>query len=200
MPKWGPILAGVMLAMGSLLAPAHAEPGDLVGEYRLVGEQDAASAISLRPDGRYKLFMMMGTVDEIDEGRWRVVGSEVRLGSTTPVRDPQYALVKSDKIDFPGVVVEFEGAGGKAPYYTSVNLHTSTAVIRANEGGHNYMRSRQASAPIEKISLQPIGVLRRYLTSEFPVTDPSHNHFVFHAEIGNYGYAPMDKSRVQIGV
>ncbi|MCA1908651.1 MAG: hypothetical protein LDL39_09845 [Magnetospirillum sp.] len=199
MAGWGWLAGGIIAALGCFSASANAEQRDAVGEYGLIGEPDAASTISLRADGRYKLHMMMGTVDEQDEGNWSVVGSEIRLGSTAPTRDPQYTLVKSYKTDFPGVMLEFEGAGGKAPYYTTARLHTSAGVIQANEGGPNYKRSKTARTPVEKISLQPIGILRRYPISEFKITDPSHNHFVFQAEIGNYGYVAMNNSQVQIG-
>ena len=67
-----------------LVAPAAAaaERGP-AGSYRLVGEQDVASGLRLRPDGRFQYFLSAGALDEQAEGRWSAAGRVVTL-STEP--------------------------------------------------------------------------------------------------------------------
>lgn len=59
-------------------APAAAERSP-VGSYRLVGEQDVASGLRLRKDGRFQYFLAAGALDEQAEGRWSVAGGVVTL-------------------------------------------------------------------------------------------------------------------------
>ena len=50
MARWEWLFAGLIFVMGCWPASARAEPGNAVGEYKLFGVPEAASAISLRPD------------------------------------------------------------------------------------------------------------------------------------------------------
>ena len=60
-------------------ADADARERSPVGDYRLVGEQDVASGLRLRPDGRFQYFLSAGALDEQAEGRWSVAGGRVAL-------------------------------------------------------------------------------------------------------------------------
>ncbi|HEX8062164.1 MAG TPA: hypothetical protein VF535_03020 [Allosphingosinicella sp.] len=60
-------------------APAAAAEGSPAGSYRLVGEQDVASGLRLRKDGRFQYFLSAGALDEQAEGRWSVNGRVVTL-------------------------------------------------------------------------------------------------------------------------
>lgn len=65
-----------LLLLGAAGNPAERDPA---GTYRLVGEQDVASGLRLRPDGRFQYFLSAGALDERSEGRWRSDGGAVIL-------------------------------------------------------------------------------------------------------------------------
>jgi len=76
-------MRAALAAAASLLlaaAPPHhrAAPGP-AGHYRLAGGPDVASEILLRPDGRFRFFLMEGAVDEQAQGRWTREGSRIKL-------------------------------------------------------------------------------------------------------------------------
>jgi len=198
MKRWARVLALVLLATGLVTRLAQAEAENMIGDYQLAAGPGIVSVLSLKADGTYKLFLMVGTLDEQDEGRWRHRGSEILLNSTAPKGEPNYTFVRSGKSDFPGVLVQFEPRTGKTSFYTDARFHAGATVITANEGGPNYLRSNLIQPPLDKITLQPRGLLRQYKISEFRVTDPTHNHFIFTSGYANYGIAPMDQARVQI--
>lgn len=70
------LLLAALLVLASRSAHAADEPA---GRYRLVGEHDVASEITLRPDGEYEYFLIAGALDEHSRGRWRVEGKTLRL-------------------------------------------------------------------------------------------------------------------------
>lgn len=72
------ILLGFLLLF-TLGGAATARERSPAGVYRLVGEQDAASALALRPDGRFQYFLIYGALDEQAEGRWSVADGVVTL-------------------------------------------------------------------------------------------------------------------------
>lgn len=66
----------MLLALGSGVAAKERSPA---GEYRLAGEQDVASGLRLKPDGRFQYFLIAGALDERAEGRWTSTGGLVAL-------------------------------------------------------------------------------------------------------------------------
>lgn len=91
--RHGKAMKGLLLLLALLLlgAPAAAER-DPSGTYRLVGEQDVASAIRLHKDGRFEYFLIAGALDEQSQGRWSVAGGLVVLATepkpVPPVFEP----------------------------------------------------------------------------------------------------------------
>lgn len=73
-------IAGLLLA-GLLLLVSHTARAadDPAGRYRLTGEHDVASELTLRPDGEYEYFLIAGALDEHSRGHWRVEGKTLRL-------------------------------------------------------------------------------------------------------------------------
>ena len=70
----------ILLCLLSLLLLGAAPPGrSPAGSYRLVGEQDVASGLNLRRDGRFQYFLIAGALDERAEGRWSAAGNVVIL-------------------------------------------------------------------------------------------------------------------------
>lgn len=74
----GRLLPLLLVLLGG--APAGAERGP-AGTYRLVGEPDVASGLSLQPNGRFRYFLSAGALDERAEGRWSAAGETVTLAT-----------------------------------------------------------------------------------------------------------------------
>ncbi|HEY0412747.1 MAG TPA: hypothetical protein VGD66_06385 [Allosphingosinicella sp.] len=75
-------MAGKALILAALLllaAGSAAEARGPAGRYRLVGVQDAASELLIRPDGRFAYVLAYGALDEHAEGRWTLSGKTLRL-------------------------------------------------------------------------------------------------------------------------
>jgi hypothetical protein len=102
-----------LLCLLSLLlqgaAPASAERGP-AGIYRLVGEQDVASGLRLREDGRFQYFLSVGALDEQAEGRWRAADGTVILATEPKPVPPAFERASpgrtggalSVKVSWPG--------------------------------------------------------------------------------------------------
>ena len=73
-----------LLMMLAVAGGAAAKERSPAGDYRLVGEQDVASGIRLKPDGRFQYFLSAGALDEQAEGRWSSAGGVVAM-----VTDPK---------------------------------------------------------------------------------------------------------------
>ena len=54
----------------------------LRGEYRLRGVQDAASAFTFTPEGRFEFFFMYGAVDRFAEGTYTIENDTIKLKSS----------------------------------------------------------------------------------------------------------------------
>lgn len=69
-----------LVALLLALSPGQgAEGPNPAGSYRLVGEQDVASGLMLRSDGRFQYFLSAGALDEHAQGRWSVADGLVTL-------------------------------------------------------------------------------------------------------------------------
>jgi hypothetical protein len=86
-----------LLAFFALAGPATA--GGPAGHYRLVGEQDAASELALKPDGRFQYFLMYGALDEQAEGRWTVADGVVTLSTEPKPVPPVFRQDPASKTD-----------------------------------------------------------------------------------------------------
>jgi hypothetical protein len=83
-------LLSVFLLLLSFGSAATAQEPGLAGVYRLMGEQDAASELALRPDGRFQYFLVYGALDERAEGRWTVTDSVVTLVTEPKPVPPEF--------------------------------------------------------------------------------------------------------------
>jgi hypothetical protein len=92
-------------------APAAAERGP-AGTYRLVGEQDVASGLRLRADGRFEYFLSAGALDEQAEGRWRSAGSVVTLTTEPRPIPPVFEQAPSTRDGESRVTVKVSSPGG----------------------------------------------------------------------------------------
>ena len=71
--------AAFLLLLAAAAPPHHrAAPGP-AGHYRLAGGPDVASEVLLRPDGRFRFFLIDGALDEQAQGRWTAEGSHIKL-------------------------------------------------------------------------------------------------------------------------
>lgn len=173
---------------------------NIVGDYQLRGVREVGSGIRLSADGTYRFVFMVGSVDEIDEGRWSLESSSVALKSTASTTEPDIVFVRSEKGDFPGVRVAFEGENSaKASSQTHVALHSNDRRFVANEGFKGYKQSRIAAPPVQKITISYIGALRNYREFGFETTDPTHNYFVFKSSFGNLGFVRLNDAQLRVG-
>ena len=100
----------LLLAPGSGAAAGERSPAGL---YRLVGEQDVASQLALRPDGRFQYFLIAGALDERAEGRWRVAGGLVTLVTEPRPVPPVFARDVSGRTDATSLSVKVSAPGGR---------------------------------------------------------------------------------------
>jgi hypothetical protein len=104
-----PVLAALLLAM-----PLGAEP--LAGLYRLEGVREAAGAIELTADGRFRYALTYGALDERAEGRWLREGERILLRTEPKPRAPGFEVVETSRGEAGtfGVLVE-DPAGNPIP-------------------------------------------------------------------------------------
>lgn len=103
-----------LVAMLLLAAPATAAERSPAGAYRLVGEQDVASGLLLRRDGRFQYFLAAGALDERAEGRWSSAGGMVALITEPAPRAPVFELSAPGKTQEAALSVKVnspEGSG-----------------------------------------------------------------------------------------
>jgi hypothetical protein len=84
------ILGSILLmAAGSTMGAE-----DLAGNYELVGEREAASQLTLKPDGTFEFGLMYGAADFWGSGKWYQEKSTVVLNSTSKL-EPPFRLMRS---------------------------------------------------------------------------------------------------------
>ena len=102
-----------LLPLLLLAAPAGAAERGPAGSYRLVGEQDVASGLMLRPDGRFQYFLMAGALDEQAEGRWSVAGGIVALVTEPVPVPPVFSQGASAKTEAAALSVKVSSPEGR---------------------------------------------------------------------------------------
>lgn len=101
----------MLLAVGGGGVAAK-EPGP-AGEYRLVGEQDVASGLRLRPNGRFQYFLSAGALDEQAEGRWSSAGGRVALATEPKPVAPLFRREDPRKSDSAALTVRVNSPEGR---------------------------------------------------------------------------------------
>jgi hypothetical protein len=88
---------GLSLFLSALLMAGSAQAAlpSPVGSYRLVGEQDVASALVLHADGRFEYFLAAGALDERSKGRWTAEGANLRLETVPKPVPPAFSLAST---------------------------------------------------------------------------------------------------------
>ncbi|HEX8573429.1 MAG TPA: hypothetical protein VF759_11830 [Allosphingosinicella sp.] len=100
----------ILFVLGGGSAASGRSPA---GEYRLVGEQDVASAIRLRPDGRFQYFLAAGALDEQAEGRWTAAGGLVTLVTEPKPVPPRFDRAASRRTGSAPLTVKVESSDGR---------------------------------------------------------------------------------------
>ena len=150
--------------------------------------REAASALSFSANGKYKFRFMAGSVDEVDEGTWRIKNSKIRLNSTRSSLAPSFAFVRSNVDAVPGIKISFVGPDARnVAKVADVRIVVNGVTDFANKIGNGSRETFNAWPPVERISLSFVGMLRSYSVFEYRPTDPTHNHFVFRSTLGNFG-------------
>lgn len=100
----------MLLAVGSGVAAKERSPA---GDYRLVGEQDVASGIRLKTDGRFQYFLIAGALDEQAEGRWSAAGGRVALVTEPKPVPPSFTRAEARKTDSATLAVKVGSPEGR---------------------------------------------------------------------------------------
>lgn len=101
----------LLLAFGGDVEAKERSPA---GDYRLVGEQDVASGIRLKPDGHFQYFLSAGALDERAEGRWTASGGRVVLATEPKPVPPLFRPAGARKTGSAALTVQVgspEGGG-----------------------------------------------------------------------------------------
>lgn len=93
-------------------SPAEAERGP-AGTYRLVGEQDVASGLQLRKDGRFQYFLSAGALDEQASGNWRVSEGLVVLATEPKPVPPVFERGPSARSEEAALAVKVSSPKGR---------------------------------------------------------------------------------------
>lgn len=94
----GRVLAGVLLALAT---PGHAQeagepaPASLAGDYD-ASEREMVAGLRLGKDGRFQFGLIVGSLDQMAQGRWEADGKRVRL-----ISDPRPVapVIKAGKVE-----------------------------------------------------------------------------------------------------
>lgn len=89
-----PIMRPLLLALslGLLSSAANAKPG-LVGQYRIAEGPDAAGALEILANRRFRYFFSAGALDEQAQGRWVRRGAQVCLTTEPRPVPPAFTLI-----------------------------------------------------------------------------------------------------------
>lgn len=107
------IRSGLLVLLLALGSGADAKERSPAGDYRLVGEQDVASGLRLRPDGRFQYFLSAGALDEQAEGRWSLAGRSVVLVTEPRPKPPTFSPSPSRRTDAAPLTVEVASPEGR---------------------------------------------------------------------------------------
>ncbi len=154
---------------------------------------ETASGLRLSNDGTYRFFLMIGSVDEVDQGNWRIENSRVVLQSTAAPQAPTFTFLRSSKEPGAAAKVTFEGPDAqKVVTLAQVDFTVNGLSVAAHKMRATSLEANSFDVPISKVSLSYLGVMRTYPVVEYRPKDQNHNHFVFGATFGNYGFVRFD--------
>jgi len=104
-----------------LIAAAPAAP-DPVGRYRLQGEQDVASQLLVRRDGRFEYALAAGALDEEAAGTWRRVGNTILLTTRPKPVPPAFAAGPAKMVPGSPLTIHVTWPGGRDAVGTDVRI------------------------------------------------------------------------------
>jgi hypothetical protein len=195
-------VAGFALVSASFVRTSYAQSPSqesIAGDYMLQGVMETASGVRLSTDGSYRFFLMVGSVDEVDQGLWRIENAGVVLESTATPQAPTFNFLRSSKEPGAAAKVSFEGPDAqKVAALAQVDFTVNGLSVPARRTRSGNLEADSFDVPISKVSLSYLGAMRNYPVVEHHPKDTSHNHFVFGATLGNYGFVRFDKLNLAI--
>ncbi len=168
----------VLLLIPLLLAAA---PATLVGEYHLTGVREAAGALELGANGRFRYALTYGALDETSEGVWHQQGPRIFLTTDPKPRPPSFTVASAEP-GKPGVFqLRLENPAGQPIPNIEIRTtfksgETDSAMTRTSPETDHWMEadidaqripvSLQFHIPVFEIDSQPIPIdvtkARRY--------------------------------------
>jgi hypothetical protein len=195
------VLGLVLMGAGCVCTSYAQSPSreSIAGDYHLERVMETASGLRLSPDGTYRFFLMAGSVDEVDQGNWRIENSHVVLQSTAVRQAPTFTFLRSSKEPGSPARVTFEGPDAqKVVALAHVAFIVNGLSVAAHKRRATSLEADSFDVPISKVSLSYLGIMRHYPVVEYRPKDQDHNHFVFGAVFGNHGFVRFDKLRLTI--
>lgn len=159
----------------------------LIGDYLLTGVSETASAIRLSSDGKYKYFTMIGSLDEMDDGSWKLDGDRVMFTSNGPSNPPSLSFVTSTRTAINGIQVLLEGVDAELAansMFAQVHAVGKVPDILRPDGS---VLASQENPPYEKLSFYFPAALRQGDLIVYVPADSRNNSFTFRVDLGNYG-------------
>ncbi|HEX6377383.1 MAG TPA: hypothetical protein VFZ91_16875 [Allosphingosinicella sp.] len=187
-------LALLLLALGGGAAAEERSP---VGEYRLAGEQDVASALRLQADGHFQYFLIAGALDERARGRWSVAGGVVTLVTEPKPVPPTFSQGVSGHSDTTALSVAVRSPEGRG--LAGVDLR-----IGFDEGApvEAYTQEEGWSLPAEETRIPrwiELGVPMHGLASpRWPIDLAAGNALVFTLALNDLGMLDFDGMKVEL--
>ena len=110
--------------------PCPAQPAGghaLAGDYVLAGVREAAGALDLLPDGRFRYAFTYGALDEMAQGRWLQAGDRILLTTDPKPRPARWELVGTEPGDPKVFALILENPRGQP--VPNITVH-----VRMNDG------------------------------------------------------------------
>ena len=184
----------MLLALGSA---ATGRERSLAGVYRLVGEQDVASRLALRPDGHFDYFLIAGALDEQAQGRWSVADGVVTLATEPKPVPPAFTREPSSSTDAAVLTVKVSWPDGRG--IALVDLKTG---FDEGEPVHGYTQEDGWTLPMDErrtprwIELKL--PMHEFTSPRFPIDLAAGNALAFILSPNDLGRLDFEGVKVEV--
>ena len=163
------ILAFAALALCAAAPPLGHPPVEGLWSANIM---ETATALEIRPDGRFRWLLSVGALDLEAEGLWtRRDDGSLLLNSDPPVVAPSFELLRTGRDDRGGVLVRVADEKGRAPVFLDVVAEYAdgtSELAQLKAGEHRF--SAEANRPI--VAIRVVSAPFDLVSERFPV-DPA---------------------------
>ena len=183
----------LLFAVGSAAA---AEPNP-AGEYRLVNEQDVASALKLQRDGRFQYFLIAGALDEQAQGRWSARDGVVTLVTEPRPVPPLFRQVRPGRIDAAALRVEVSSPAGRGIAGVDLRIGFDEGAPvdgYTQEDGWSLAAEEKRAPRWIELSVP----MHRFASPRFPIDLAAGNALAFTLVSNDIGVLDFDGIRIEV--